>query len=98
MLAILTLKPDANPDAVRSEIAHEIRGSWTLYASGTLREVYATELPTRVVFVMEAANVADAEHHLQPLPLVQAGMFQIEFLELRPFANWSTLFRADQDF
>jgi hypothetical protein len=43
---------------------NEIQGSWTLYKSGVLREAYATEIPTRVVFVIEADNTAAAERHL----------------------------------
>jgi hypothetical protein len=92
VLAILTLKPEAKLETIRAELAHEIRGSWTLYASGVLREAYATEVPSRVVFVLEADNAEAAKRHLAPLPLVAAGTFQMEIVELRPFANWSVLF------
>jgi hypothetical protein len=61
VLAILTLKPEVKLDAVSAELANEIRGSWALYASGVLREAYATEVPSRVVFVIEAGNARDAE-------------------------------------
>jgi hypothetical protein len=90
--AILTLKPEAKLETIRAELANEIRGSWALYASGVLREAYATEVPSRVVFVIEADNAEAAERHLAPLPLVAAGTLQMEFVELRPFANWSMLF------
>ena len=92
VLALLTLKSQVKPESVRAELANEIRGSWALYASGVLRETYATEVPTRVVFVIEADNTAAAKHHLALLPLVAAGMFEMEFVELRPFVNWSALF------
>jgi hypothetical protein len=92
VLAILTLKPETKLETVRAELATEIGGSWALYVSGVLREAYATEHPSRVVFVIEADNAATAERHLAPLPLVAAGMFQAEFEELRPFVNWSSLF------
>jgi L-lactate utilization protein LutC len=95
VLATLTLKSDANLESVRSELANEIRGSWALYSSGVLREAYATEVATRVVFVIEADNAAAAKCHLVGLPLVAAGMFQMEFVELRPFVNWAALFRTD---
>jgi hypothetical protein len=54
ILAIIDVAPSARLEAVRSEILTELRGSWALYASGTLREVYATASPTSVVFVLEA--------------------------------------------
>ncbi len=92
LLAVLTLVPEAPIDAIRAELVSELRGSWALYAAGVLREVYATDDPKRVVFVMEANDVAAAKRHLAPLPLVAAGMFNIEYLELRPFVNWSRLF------
>jgi hypothetical protein len=94
VLTVLTLKPDANLEVVRSKLADEIGASWALYASGMLREAYATQLPTRVVFVIEADDVATAESHVAALPLVAAGMFQADFVELRPFVNWSKLFCA----
>jgi hypothetical protein len=92
VLALLSLVPEAQLGTVRSELADELRGSWALYASGVLREVYATEDPKRVVFVMEAEDAAAARRQLAPLPLVAAGMFNVECLELRPFVNWSMLF------
>jgi hypothetical protein len=94
VLAILTLHPEASLEAVRAELANEIRGSWELFTSGVLREAYATEVPSRVVFVIEADDCAAAERHLAPLPLIAAGTFRVEFMELRPFVNWSMLFRA----
>jgi hypothetical protein len=92
VLAILTLKPEASLETVRAELANEIRGSWGLFASGVLRETYATDVPSRVVFIIEADDLAAAERHLAPLPLIAAGMFQVQFMELRAFVNWSMLF------
>ena len=63
-----------------------------MFASGVLREAYATATPTRVVFVLEAEDAARAEEHLRKLPLVAAGHFNFEIVELRPFVNWSMLF------
>lgn len=92
VLAVLTLVPDAPLETVRAELANELRISWALYTSGVLREVYATEDPKRVVFVVETDDTAAARRLLATLPLVAAGLFNIEFLELRPFVNWAMLF------
>jgi hypothetical protein len=92
ILAIIGLAPGANIDAVRRELDGEIRGSWALYASGLLRETYATESPTRVVFVFEAVGTAEVERELRKLPLVAKGLMTFELVELRPFVNWSRLF------
>jgi hypothetical protein len=92
VLAMLTLVPEAKLETVRMELSAELRGSWALYSSGVLREIYATEDSRRVVFVLEADNAAAAKRLLESLPLVAAGMFDMELAELRPFVNWSMLF------
>jgi hypothetical protein len=76
ILATLTLAPEAPLGTVRAALAGELKSS--LYASGVLREVYATEDPKRVVFVIEAEDAAAAKRQLAPLPLVAAGIFTIE--------------------
>ena len=50
VLAILTLKPETPLQTIRPQLVNEIKESWTLYASGVLRETYATDLPTRVAW------------------------------------------------
>ena len=92
ILAIIDVASGANLTELRAHLAGEVRGSWDLFASGVLREAYATSTPTRVVFVLEAEGAADAEARLSTLPLVAAGMMRIELIELRPFVNWSLLF------
>ncbi len=93
LLALIDVVPGADMGKVRAGLEEELRGSWELYRSGVLREVYATALPTRVVFVLEAGSEEDAQRHLARMPLVVAGLFRIELIELRPFTNWSLLFR-----
>jgi hypothetical protein len=92
VLAIIDVSPGANMAELRKALPEEIKGSWGLFATGVLREAYATASPTRVVFVLEADGAAAAEAHLRPLPMVAAGLVKIEYLELRPFVNWSALF------
>jgi hypothetical protein len=92
IIAMLDLVSGAPTETVRAQLESEIKGSWALYASGVIREVYATPIATRVVFVLECENEAAAEKHLQDLPMVASGLFRIELTELRPFTNWSRLF------
>jgi hypothetical protein len=87
ILAILDVLPGAPMDTVRAKLTSDLKGSWALFAAGVLREAYATATPTRVVFVLEAEDVAHAEEHLRKLPLVAAGHFNFELVELRPFVN-----------
>lgn len=93
ILAIIRLATDAPLADVRARLEEELRGSWSLYTSGVLREAYATSSPTSVVFVLEAESEESARQSLASLPLVAAKAFSVETMELRPFSNWSMLFR-----
>jgi hypothetical protein len=93
ILAIVDLVAGVEVDSMRNDIASEVKESWALFASGVLREAYATATGTRVVFVLEAEDVPRANAHLGKLPLVSAGLFHLELTELRPFTNWSMLFK-----
>ena len=79
-------------ESIRAEIKNEIMGSWKLFSSGVLREAYSTATPSRVVFILEADDIARARAHLRELPRVAAGLLSLELMELRPFVNWSMLF------
>ena len=92
LLAIIDVAQGAKLEAVRAELANELRGSWKLYEAGALREAYATAAPTRVVFVLEAEDANAARSLLRELPMVANGLVQVELVELRPFVNWSLLF------
>jgi hypothetical protein len=92
ILAIVDIAENASVDRIRAELKSELRASWALFSSGVLREAYATEEPTQVVFVLEAPDIAAARQALDGLPLVAAGAFRLKLTELRPFANWSMLF------
>ncbi len=94
ILALVDVARGADINAVRAGLAEELRGAWDLYESGVLRETYATATPTRVVFVLEAGSVAEARDHLSRLPLVTAGQMHLDFIELKPFANWALLFKS----
>jgi hypothetical protein len=91
-LAIVDVAEGAPISEIRAGLAEELRGSWSLFLAGILREAYATETPTRVVFMLEAASEAEASGHLDALPLVKAGHLTYQIIALRPFANWSLLF------
>jgi hypothetical protein len=94
VLAIIDVAPNANMDRIRAELRDQLKGSWSLFSAGVLREAYATVIPTRVVFVLEAGSVTEADERLRALPLIAAGLLRAELVELRPFVNWSMLFSS----
>lgn len=93
VLAMIDVAAGADLQEVRKGLLDELRGSWRLFEEGTLREAYATSVPTRVVFVLEAESVAEAKRTLDALPLVHAGSVIVDYVELKPFVNWSLLFQ-----
>jgi hypothetical protein len=92
VLAIIDVAHGARLEKIREELASEIEGAWHLFETGVLREAYATASPTQVVFMLEADDAKAAHAHLHELPMVAAGLVQLELVELRPFVNWSVLF------
>jgi hypothetical protein len=92
ILAIVDVAEGAEIDRVRKEIVPELRAMWELHARGVVREAYATATPTRVVFVLEAADTEAAREHFRRLPMVAGGLVTVAFVELLPFVNWAMLF------
>jgi hypothetical protein len=94
VLASIDAAPNASIDVIRGELKNELREAWRLYGCGILREAYATDVPTRVVFLLEAQNIPHAGEGLRALPLVASGLTLASLVELRPFTNWSAFFVA----
>jgi hypothetical protein len=94
VLAIIEVAPGASVESIRSQLVDELLASWALFLSGVLREAYATDKPTRLIFIFEADDVHQANAHVRTLPLVAQGLFRVELIELRPFANWAKLFAS----
>ncbi len=92
ILAIVDLSATADRGEVFRRLNEELRESWKLFSANVIREAYATADPTRVVFVLEADDLAAADAALRQLPLVELGFFTVQYIELRPFSNWSRLF------
>ncbi len=91
-LAIIDVAPNTDRSALQHRLHEELNASWALYCAGGLREIYATDRPTRVVFVLESQDLSAASDLLKSLPLVKLGYFDFQLIELRAFSNWSMLF------
>lgn len=92
ILAIIDVVPGADLGLVRQHLDDELRASWRLLSDDVLREAHATATPSRVVFVLETADVPEAQRRFSEMPLVTRGLLAVELIELRPFTNWSRLF------
>lgn len=94
VLATLEMSATADRGKVIGQLNDELKSSWKLFEQDVLREAYGTDNPGRVVFIMEASEITAAQAALNGLPLVQAGCFDVQLIELRPFTNWSRLFSS----
>ncbi len=92
VLAVISVAPHAQPERIGAALRAELEASWGLLRAGVLREAYATDSPSRVVFILEATDVQEAAEILGRLPLVDQAQFRIELTPLLPFVNWERLF------
>jgi hypothetical protein len=92
ILAVISVAPHAQAERIGAGLRAELEASWALLQADILREAYATDFPSRVVFVLEASSVLEAAAVLNRLPLVAEDQFRIELTPLLPFVNWARLF------
>jgi len=74
----------------------ELSALWSLYAAGTVREMYSPGGPGAVL-VLETESVSAAQDALAQLPLVANGIIDFEPIELKPFAAFAALFDSHRD-
>jgi len=92
-------RPADGVDAQAAIAAHardELRALWSLYASGSVREMYSPARPGAVL-VLEVASIDDARTALSELPLVANRIIEFELTELRPFTALGSLFSGQRE-
>ena len=68
----------------------EARHVYSLYLSGSLREIYFTE-ENNAILVMEAEDKVAAMNLLDAMPLVKSGKIKFETMELRPYTGYDRI-------
>lgn len=69
---------------------------WPKYKAGVVREMYFQEQPMIIGLVVEASDHAAARTALADLPMVEAGLFDIECITLGPWLPLERLFAHDR--
>ncbi len=95
ILALEQDVPGMRDEQLYSHLKEEAARVWELYQAGVLREIYFRQDRTNAVLVMECADVQEARHVLEALPLVQAGLIDFEIIPLIPYPGFSRLFTQD---
>jgi muconolactone delta-isomerase len=65
---------------------------WRLNQAGVLREIYFRVDQTSAVLILECDDAAEAQAHLDTLPLVRAGLITFELIPLAPYPGYARLF------
>jgi muconolactone delta-isomerase len=74
----------------------EAARAWELYQAGIIRELYFRPDQHTAVLVLECASIAEAQHVLNSLPLVSAGLITFEIIPLIAYSGFSRLFHANE--
>ncbi len=91
-LVILKVKPDTPRERLVPLMKPEAAKAWELLASGVVRSAHYIEGPAGAVLLLEAGSRAEAEGHVNTLPMVAHGLLSVEVLALTPFTGLATLF------
>jgi hypothetical protein len=84
VLVNLTIKPDVDRARVTATLPDEVRATVQLYLEGKIQQWYGRSDGRGVIFILNAATVADAKAFTDQLPLSKAGLANFEFTPLGP--------------
>jgi hypothetical protein len=92
-IAILRLRPDASEEAQAKLRRAEVEMVWNLTVSGALRSIHLFSGDGRgAVLQLETVDRAAADAAMRDLPMVAAGLLEVELLSLAPFTGLEALF------
>jgi hypothetical protein len=86
VLVNLTIKSDVDRAQVTKTLPEEVRATVKLYLDGKIQQWYGRTDGRGVVFLLNAASVADARATMETLPLSKANLADFEFTPLGPLA------------
>jgi hypothetical protein len=91
-LLIANVSPGAPIEMVELLTQPEARRVWDLYAGGVVRAVwYRTDKPGAVL-LLEAPGEQEAREAASSLPMVEAGLLDVELIPLTPYDAIGSLF------
>jgi len=84
VLTTLTVKSDVARDQIMKVMPDEVRETVRMYLDGKIQQWFARADGRGVVFILNAASVADAKALTDTLPLSKAGFVTFDYLPLTP--------------
>lgn len=92
VLVILTPTAGAAPPEFERLRRAEEQAVWPLYVRGAIRELHFQPDPLKVLLTFEAESRSHAAELTRSLPMVEAGLFDLETIELGPWLPFAALF------
>jgi hypothetical protein len=87
--------PGATFEKYQPHLLEEVRHTWQAYKQDFVREIYFRQDRPGVAIVVESPSVEEVQRAFAELPLVKAGLIEIDAIPLGPFVNWELLFAPD---
>ena len=97
VMAVLTVKPDADQAARAKVMPDEVRATVKLYLAGKIQQWYAKADGRGVMFIFNCTTVAEAKALTDELPLVKGNFASFEFTALTPLTPLRYLMGTPSD-
>ena len=91
ILAISKLKEGVTPDRIGPHGADEVKHTVEAYLDGKIRNFWFQVNRPGVVFILESTDEDEARHIVDELPLVVAGLMDVDLIPLQPLHPLGTL-------
>jgi hypothetical protein len=91
ILAISKLKEGVTPESIGAVGADEIKHTLESYLDGKIRNFWFQVNRPGVVFILETKDEDEARQVMDELPLVVAGLMDVDLIPLQPLLPLGTL-------
>jgi hypothetical protein len=90
ILAISKLKEGVTPDKIGPHRADEVKHTLEAYLEEKIRNSWFQANRPGVVFMLESADEDEARRFMEELPLVVAGLMDVDLIPLQPLQPLGT--------
>ncbi len=91
ILAISKIKEGVTPDQIGQHGKNEVQHTVEAYLDGKIRNFWFQVNRPGVVFILESADEDEARRVMAELPLVVAGLMDVDLIPLQPLIPLGTL-------
>ena len=91
-LVIANVAAGASMELVELLVQPEARRVWEMYVGGLLRSVWYRSDKPGAVLLLEAPGEPEIQEAVRSLPMVEAGLLDVEVIPLTPYDGIGSLF------